>query len=192
MVQRTGAHTSERILEIAARKFYERGYHAANMRDIAAEVGVRAPSLYKHFDAKQDLLFAIAHGVMAELLERGQTAVDGVEDPAERLRRLIEQHVAYHCERRFEAKVADDQLHALDDARQAEVIAVRDAYEALFRAAVEDGARGGWTVDDPAIVTFAITTMASSVTVWYREDGRLSPYEIGRTYADFALRGLAS
>lgn len=182
--------TAARILDVAARKFYERGYHGTNMRDIAAEVGVRAPSMYKHFDAKQDVLFAIAHGVMVELLARGRSAVEGVEDPAERLRALIRQHVVFHCERRFEAKVADDQLHALDDARQAEVIAVRDAYERLFRSAVEDGARQGWVVPDAAVVTFAITTMASSVTVWYREDGRLSAGEIADAYAAFALRGV--
>ncbi len=185
-----GNGTAARILAVAARKFYERGYHGTNMRDIAAEVGVRAPSMYKHFDAKQDLLFAIAHGVMVDLLARGQEAVAGVEDPADRLRGLIHQHVAFHCERRFEAKVADDQLHALDDARQAEVIAVRDDYERLFRDAVEDGAGRGWVVPDAAVITFAITTMASSVTVWYREDGRLAPSEIAAAYADFALRGV--
>lgn len=182
--------TAARILDVAARKFYERGYHATNMREIAEAVGIRAPSLYKHFAAKQELLFAIAFGVMADLVERGEAAVEGIDGAEARLRALVEQHVVYHCERRFEAKVADEQLHALDDAHQSEVIALRDRYEALFRSAVEAGRADGWAIADPAITTFAITTMASSVTDWYRDDGRLSADEIAAIYSDFALRGV--
>ena len=182
--------TAARILATAAEQFYERGYHATNMREIAAAVGIRAPSLYKHFSAKEDLLFKITHGTMLELLERGQTAIAEASDADRRLRRLIEQHVVFHCERRFEAKVADEQLHALGDEHRATVIEVRDAYELLFRSAVEDGAADGWSVTDPALVTFAITTMASSVTDWYSENGRLSPDDIAVAYADFALRGV--
>ncbi len=186
----TAPSTADRVLATAAEQFYERGYHATNMRDIAGAVGIRAPSLYKHFAAKEELLFAIAHGTMLELLARGQAAVAEAGDPETRLRRLIEQHVVFHCERRFEAKVADEQLHALGDEHRATVIKVRDAYESLFRSAVDDGAADGWSVTDPALVTFAVTTMASSVTDWYRENGRLSPHDIAATYADFALRGV--
>ncbi len=182
--------TAERILTTAAEQFYERGYHATNMRDIAAAVGIRAPSLYKHFAGKEEVLFAIAHGTMLVLLERGRESVAGIDDADQRLRRLVEQHVVFHCERRFEAKVADEQLHALGDEHRSTVIEVRDAYEQLFRCAIDDGAAEGWSVTDPALVTFAITTMASSVTDWYRENGRLSPTDIATAYADFALRGV--
>ena len=45
--------TEARIRREATELFYERGYHATSMRDIAARVGIKAGSLYNHFPGKQ-------------------------------------------------------------------------------------------------------------------------------------------
>ncbi len=53
--------TKERILEAALELFAQRGYQGTGLRDIAAAVGIRESSLYKHFPSKQhiyDGLFA--------------------------------------------------------------------------------------------------------------------------------------
>ncbi|MGI5077632.1 TetR/AcrR family transcriptional regulator [Treponema maltophilum] len=47
--------TKERILNIALNLFSERGYSAVYVTDIAEEVGIKAPSLYKHFKSKEDI-----------------------------------------------------------------------------------------------------------------------------------------
>lgn len=184
--------TAERLLETSARLFYERGYHATNLREIASAVGIRAPSVYNHFIAKEDLLYAIASETMIELLHDGTQAIEGVDDPAERLRALVERHVVYHCRRRYEAKVADDQLHALSEPRRQEVVAIRDRYERLFRDAIAEGKVQGWSVEDVPLTTFAITTMASSVADWYREDGRFGAEQVATMYADLALRAVGA
>ena len=40
--------TKERIQSEALRLFAENGYHAVTVEQIAADVGIKAPSLYKH------------------------------------------------------------------------------------------------------------------------------------------------
>src|SRR5260370_1421611 len=47
------------VLESATRLFTEKGYEAASVRDIAAELEIRPSSLYHHFPGKQHILFAI-------------------------------------------------------------------------------------------------------------------------------------
>jgi AcrR family transcriptional regulator len=50
-----------RILNSATQLFHTRGYKAITMRDIAAEVGIRQPSLYYHFpQGKEELFVAVA------------------------------------------------------------------------------------------------------------------------------------
>ena len=50
-----------RILNSATALFHTRGYKAITMRDIAAEVGIRQPSLYYHFpQGKEELFVAVA------------------------------------------------------------------------------------------------------------------------------------
>ena len=52
-----------RILNSATQLFHTRGYKAITMRDIAAEVGIRQPSLYYHFpQGKEELFVAVAQG----------------------------------------------------------------------------------------------------------------------------------
>jgi AcrR family transcriptional regulator len=187
----SGGSTEQRILDVATVFFYESGYHATTMREVAAGVGIKAGSLYNHYASKEELLFQIAEGVMQDLLAGGREAVAATEEPRDQLRALIRVHVVYHAEQRFRAKVADDQLNALGPERRAMVVAVRDAYELLWRDVLDAGrAAHGWIVPDTPVVTFAITTMCTAVDVWYREGGRLTPSDVADVYEEFVLGAL--
>ena len=51
--------TRERIIEEALTLFAENGYDGTGVERIAERVGIKAPSLYKHFKGKEDILNAI-------------------------------------------------------------------------------------------------------------------------------------
>jgi TetR/AcrR family transcriptional regulator len=48
-----------RILDAAEQRFAAAGYRATSLAEIADDLGIRAPSLYKHFDSKQALYLAV-------------------------------------------------------------------------------------------------------------------------------------
>ena len=48
--------TKEKILDTALTLFAEYGYNGTSMEQIAQDVGIKAPSLYKHFKGKEDIL----------------------------------------------------------------------------------------------------------------------------------------
>lgn len=52
-------HTKKRILDEALNLFSERGYGNVHVAEIAEAVGIKAPSLYKHYKSKQDIFNAI-------------------------------------------------------------------------------------------------------------------------------------
>ncbi|MBP5623355.1 MAG: TetR/AcrR family transcriptional regulator [Lachnospiraceae bacterium] len=58
--------TKQRILEEALTLFSEKGYANVYVGDIAARVGIKAPSLYKHYKSKQ----AIFNAILAKMDER--------------------------------------------------------------------------------------------------------------------------
>ena len=49
----------EEIIKTASRLFYEKGYQAVSMRDIAADMNIKAASLYNHITGKQEILSSI-------------------------------------------------------------------------------------------------------------------------------------
>lgn len=58
--------TKQKILVEALNLFAEKGYEAVSVGQIADAVGIKAPSLYKHYKSKQDIFDAI----LAEMDER--------------------------------------------------------------------------------------------------------------------------
>ena len=51
--------TRQRILNAALELFAQYGYEAVSVGQIAEAVGIKAPSLYKHFESKQDIFYNI-------------------------------------------------------------------------------------------------------------------------------------
>ena len=51
--------TKQRILREALRLFSQKGYDAVSVEQIADAVGIKAPSLYKHYKGKRDIFDAI-------------------------------------------------------------------------------------------------------------------------------------
>ena len=51
--------TREQIIEESLSLFSQRGFDAVSVKEIANAVGIKAPSIYKHFKSKQDIFNAI-------------------------------------------------------------------------------------------------------------------------------------
>ena len=60
--------TKHKILLEALRLFSQRGYDAVSVEQIAAAVGIKAPSLYKHYKSKQEIFDAIFEMISADHL----------------------------------------------------------------------------------------------------------------------------
>ena len=61
--------TKEKILDAALTLFAENGYDGTSVEQIASEVGIKAPSLYKHFKGKEDVLNALIDSAEARYEE---------------------------------------------------------------------------------------------------------------------------
>jgi AcrR family transcriptional regulator len=76
---KSGARTRARILEVAERQFAEQGYDRTTLRGIAAEVGIRQPSLYKHFLTKHELYGAVLETTFRPLMGFLRTFADATQ-----------------------------------------------------------------------------------------------------------------
>lgn len=80
----------DRILHAAARLFRERGYQGTTVRDIAEAVGILSGSLFYHFRSKEEILLEIMREAALSLCLRAEDVLHRTEDPAERLKQIID------------------------------------------------------------------------------------------------------
>lgn len=184
--------TEARILKVASRLFYERGYKATTMRALAEQVGIKGSSIYNHFSDKQAILVRISLDGMREFYEGALERVEGVDDVQERLRALILWQVAAETRDPYAARITDEQTNALSPKSRKQLIALRDDFEALFDDALGEGqTQGIWHLSHPRVITLGIINMCK-IDNWYNKKGPLTSDQIGDIYATFILRALTS
>jgi len=167
----------QQILEAAARRFSDGGFHATSMRDIAADVGFLVGSIYYHFDSK-DALFVAVHGAAVEMMTGAvRAALIGIVGPWERL----EAAAAAHCEalngdNAFVGVITPIFPVTVGELRNA-LAGQRDAYEVMFMALI-DGL--GLPSDiDRHVFRLHVLSALNGTKFWYRPGGK-TPSEIGR------------
>jgi len=98
------------ITEAAVDVFAEKGFHQARVSDIARRAGIADGTIYLYFKNKEDLLLTIFEEKMDLLLTRLGEALEGVEDPLERVRVFARFHFAQVRDNRSTAEVLQIEL----------------------------------------------------------------------------------
>jgi AcrR family transcriptional regulator len=179
------------ISEAALRLFAERGYAATTMADIAASVGIRGPSLYKHVGSKQALLVDIMTRTMEQLLADQDAAIASSADPVTTVRRMVEAHVRFHASHRLEAFVGNREIRSLEGENRTRVLALRRRYAGALRSVISDGVvDGSFVVESPRLAAYSILDSGMGVAAWFRSSGEHSVDFVVYEQANFALRML--
>jgi AcrR family transcriptional regulator len=85
---------SDAILAAAYRVYVAEGIDAVSMRRLAAEVGVTAPALYKHYEGKDALVEAIAELGFARF-EQTLPGATEARGPRARIRRVLDAYCEF-------------------------------------------------------------------------------------------------
>ena len=189
----TGGRRRE-IDEVASELFHANGYAATSVRDIAKALDIQGASLYAHVASKEDLLWAIIERAATDFESAADraTAETSTGDAEERLAALVEAHVEVITADPARSSVFVTEWRHLSDEHREAISARRDAYEARFRAAIDEGiAVGAFHATDPTVAATFILTALNGIATWYRPDGRLSADRIADNYVDLALRALS-
>lgn len=179
---------ADHVRDVALGLFARDGYHATSMRDIARAAGLSAGAFYHHYPSKDSVLLDIMASNMQRLTDSAAAALDSAgDDRAERLRALVRAHVVDHGLHPESAVVVDTELRALSPQSRATIGAVRDAYEDVWRLAIDELAGDDPRAFDARIVRFALIQMCTGVAHWYRADGPLTIDKIADEFAEIAV-----
>lgn len=184
--------TAEAIHEVAARMFFEHGYEATSLREIAKGVGLQVGSLYNHISGKEELLTSIMMSIMSDLISAFQASVAQVTHPVDALRAAIDLHIRFHAERARDVFIGNSELRSLSPAHRRRVTAERRRYEAMLSSAI-DAAATARQVDvlDTRIQTYSIIALGAHLSSWYTSRGPRSLDELVDVYTELIMRQLS-
>ncbi|HEX8007263.1 MAG TPA: TetR/AcrR family transcriptional regulator [Trebonia sp.] len=184
----------EEILERASLLFYERGYGATSIRDIADAVGISSSTMYHHFASKQDVLYAIVSRFMSDFVDATVPVLrDTTVSPSERMRRMVRLHIEISDNRRPELLIGNPIRYALDPAQREHATELQVAYHDAVRDTIAEGRQAGeFQVEDVSITTLAILDMLNGIREWFSSSGRLSRAEIIERYTALILTMLGA
>lgn len=186
----SGRTSRERVHRAAVKLFATKGFHGTGIRHLAEAAQLSSASLYHYMPTKEQLLAEIMRDSLQSLLDAAHATLDGVDDPAERLDRLVVLHVTRHAREPQRTRVVDNEVDALSAASRRGVVGIRDAYEKLWADAIDDGLRNGtFTTGEPTATRLALLDMCNGVARWFSPRGPLPAAALAEHYADLA-RGM--
>lgn len=160
-----------RLLREAAGLFRDKGYERTTVRDLAAAVGIQSGSLFHHFRTKEDILKA----VMVETIRLNtavmRAAMNAAGSNREKLKALVRAELESINGQTGEAMaVLVFEWRSLSEASQADVLTLRDIYEALWMTVLNALKEDGALTADPFIVRRMLAGALSWTVTWYRPE----------------------
>ena len=151
------------------------------MRDIASDVGIKAGSIYYHFESKNELLIAVHKEGIRRITSLVSTAIVTANTPRDRLQTAMISHLQEILSGSDYAQVVIRELPRIDDPRRRRLIDARNEYELIFIKLIKDlGIRSEIKCDQ---LRFLIMGAMNWSPMWFNSDGQ-SPEEIAKVFLD--------
>lgn len=165
------------LLDAAATKFAEQGYHATTIRDLAAATMMTPGAIYFHVPNKQTLLLAVYEEGVQRIVDRVDRAIAGGETAWSRLAAAVEAHLEAILDVSAFARVVIRILP--DDVPEvsADLTRLRDRYEERFRVLFGEVKLPEGMA--PGLARLFLLGSLNWTPVWHRPD-RTSISEIAR------------
>ena len=130
-----------RVLGAAAELFVAQGYAGTTLRQIAEAAGIKAGSVYHHFDSKEDLFVAVLDDgivVMIDAFEDAAASLAGDEPVSDRLAAHVRAHLSAVFEHGPFTTAHVTAFYSAPEELRERLIVRRNDYEAHWKILVKE------------------------------------------------------
>jgi AcrR family transcriptional regulator len=154
-------------------------------------MGLQKASLYYYISDKEHLLYEICEVSLQRIHATAEAAVDGVRHPRQQVEQLIAAHVGAMLEDRDMHATMLVELRALSGDRRANIIALRDNYEALVRGVISRAQEANELRRDISAhdLTLALLNLLNWTIFWYSPEGGRTPGQLADEFRRVFLFG---
>ena len=182
----------QKVVDVAARIFAEKGYHATTIDDLVEATGLQRGGLYHYMDGKKDLLIAIHERFIDPLLADAEEIVSRGEGPEPTLRLLARALMNSIATYNDQVTVFLHEWRSIkEDPEWVAIRASRERFEKLIGHVLSEGHEQGiFVIRDPQIALLAFLGMINYSYEWYRPGGRVKAQTIADEFCEIFLSGI--
>ena len=177
------------ILHHATAVFSEKGFEGASMRDLSRATGMSLAGLYHYFESKDRLLYMVQKHTFTTVIEELKRRLQGVTDPAQRIRVFILNHVEYFLANRTAMTVLSHEDDTLKNGLGADIRSLKRDYYRICLELLDDFKRATGSTLNSRIAVLSLFGMVNCIYTWHNPRVDVDPGELARQMGDIFLLG---
>ena len=182
---------AQEIYLTAAQIFFEKGYNATSLNDIADDLNITKAGLYYYVESKQELLYRIINlgldSVKNEVLDPARQ----INDAEKRLRFIILNHSRLSAAGNHAVIIISHEDNELSFQQREETLKRRREYFDFIRdTLVELQNQGKLQEIDLTTATFTLLGMIIWLSRWFSQKGKMSVEKVCEDVCGMAMRGI--
>jgi len=191
MAKKSEKPRNEEIFEVISRMFAEKGYLETTMRDIAAELDIKPPSLYNYFRSKEEALFILLNDSVDSALRRIRE-ITSMDIPAkDKLSKFIELYTYSYGTKMPGPILLLYYVDKLTKKHQRVLINKQRKYADEVNSILLELREDGLMKEIPSkIALYAFFGMVNYTIKWYRQSGDVRPKELADYFLEIYTKGI--
>jgi len=143
------------------------------MRDLSRATGMSLAGLYHYCESKERLLFLIQKHTFTTILEQLKLRLENVNEPEQRIRIFILNHLEYFVSNQQGLKVLSHEDESLKNGWSSEIAGIKREYYRICLGLMEDLRRKRGLDFNPRTAVMSLFGMINWIYTWYnpRVDG---------------------
>ena len=178
------------LLGHASRIFCEKGYEGASMRDLSRATGMSLAGLYHYFESKEELLYLIQKHTFTTIIERLRQRLEASNDPEERIRIFIQNHLEYFLANKEAMKVLTHEDETLKNGRGAEIASIKREYYRVCLGLLEELRRSEGLEFSGRLAVLSLFGMINWIYTWHNPRIDADANVLARQMGDLFLHGV--
>ena len=178
------------ILTHATDVFCKKGYEGASMRDLSRTSGMSLAGLYYYFESKERLLFLIQKHTFTTIVQRLKARLEGVENPEDRIRIFILNHLEYFLANQAAMKVLSHEAEVLKNGFASEVAAIKREYYRICVGLLDELKRDRGLQFSTRIAVLSLFGMMNWIYTWHNPRVDADAEAMASEMGDIFLKGV--
>ena len=183
--------TKDKIIRAAEKLFFEKGYHATSLKDLAKEIGTTTSIIYYYFKSKEELLVRIYELDLEESIDGLMKIAQSHTSTTEKMTEIIKYCTKHNMKKKSRAKIFFEEESALPSNFQKLIREKKRQYNKVIEDIYSDGIKEGVFKPTPDLRVFvnAVLGMYIWVYKWYRPNRGDDPEKISQQIAHILTEG---